>query len=90
MNMFNDSELRRIEDSIAHIERDMQDLRKAETLIREHAADRMKSIERDMDRDLERNHSNFQNKERELERARGDRVKRQEKLQEEFSKGSKH
>ncbi len=88
--MFNDSELKRIETNLAHIERDIQELRKAETLIRQHGADRMRSVERDMERDLERNHSNVQNKERELEKARNDRTRRQEQLQEEFSRNSKH
>jgi uncharacterized protein YlxW (UPF0749 family) len=88
--MFNDSELKRIETNLAHIERDIQELRKAETLIRQHGADRMKSVERDMENDLARNHSNVQNKERELEKARNDRTSRQNKLQEEFSRANKH
>ncbi len=88
--MFNDSELKRIETNLAHIERDIQELRKAETIIRQHGADRMKSAERDMERDLERNHSNVQNKDRELEKTRNDRTRRQEQLQEEFSRNSKH
>jgi hypothetical protein len=88
--MFNDSELKRIETNLAHIERDIQELRKAETLIRQHGADRMKSVERDMENDLKRNHSNVQNKERELEKVKNDRTSRQNKLQEEFGLANKH
>ena len=87
--MFNDSDLKRIETNLSHIERDIQELRKAETLIRQHAADRMKSLERELERELERNQSNVKNKERELEKARNDRTNRQNQLQEEFNRGSK-
>jgi hypothetical protein len=88
--MFNDSELKRIETTLAHIERDIQELMKAEVLIRSHAEDRMESIRRDMLRDLDRNMRQRKDKERELTRVREDRTRRQDHLQEEFSRGSKH
>ena len=87
--MFNDSELKRIETNLAHLERDRQELEKAGLLIRKHAEERIESIRRDMERDLDHKHREMQNKDRELEKAKADRTRRQEQLQEEFNKANK-
>ncbi len=87
--MFNDSELRRIEDTIERIEIDLQGLNKEDEQTRKRAEDRMESLRRDMERDMERTRRQRQDKERELQRLRQDRTKRQEELQRDFNKGGK-
>jgi uncharacterized protein (DUF3084 family) len=88
--MFNDSELRRIEDTLKRNRDEMTKLGLEEREIHERARKAVQRIHADEERDIERLTRRHRDLERDIQRLENDRDQRQEELQSDFNKGVKH
>lgn len=88
--MFNDSELRRIEDSLKHHREEQTKLISDEKEIRERSRRAQQRIQTEEERDLLRLQQKYRNLEREIARLDSDRKHRQNELQEQLNKSVKH
>lgn len=88
--MFNDSELRRIEETLTHHREEQTKLISEEKEIRERSRRAQQRIQTDEERDLQHLQQKYRNLEREITRLENDRKHRQDELQQELNKGLKH